>query len=318
MENQGLPLGLASLWAGAGAKYSWRGICGCASRLSPANWGLRDHEIYWYSGHDDQRVLLKWHSLHSGALPKGGVKHPNQLSGGYAEAFDPVVAINFLSSDADFLSRYRSPGSTEPYRVRSAFGFGWDALNRKTGQPYTTNPEAYPQAEHFHIVAEKHSTPERQVIVSNQEDFFRDFEASYGKQLPAQSVTYGNEWDLYSASMPETSAKVKRAVEKLRAAEALAAFVSLKDAGFLERRTAARNRAFTALGLIGNTIGPRTDQWCLALLVLPGRTTCPRHYGVRKRSMTMPCKRSEPLFQSPAHGRASWFSTPGLESHRRG
>ena len=30
MENQTLPLGLASLWAGAGAEFSWRGICGCA------------------------------------------------------------------------------------------------------------------------------------------------------------------------------------------------------------------------------------------------------------------------------------------------
>ena len=27
MEDQVLPLGLASLWAGSGAKYSWRGIC---------------------------------------------------------------------------------------------------------------------------------------------------------------------------------------------------------------------------------------------------------------------------------------------------
>jgi alpha-mannosidase len=249
MENQGLPLGLASLWAGAGAKYSWRGICGCASRMNTLGWGARAHEIYWYTGHDDQRVLLKWHSLYSGGLPKGGVKHPNQLGGGYAEAFDPVVAVKFLDSDADFLSRYRAPGATEPYRVRAAFGFGWDALNRKTGKPYAINPEAYPQVDHFHVVAEKHSTSERQVIVSNQEDFFRDFEATYGKGLPAQSVTYGNEWDLYSASMSETSAQVKRAVEKLRAAEALAAFVSLKDSGFLDGRSAARNQAFTGLGL---------------------------------------------------------------------
>jgi alpha-mannosidase len=29
MENQTLPLGLASLWKGAGAKYSWYGVCGC-------------------------------------------------------------------------------------------------------------------------------------------------------------------------------------------------------------------------------------------------------------------------------------------------
>ena len=33
MENQTLPFGLGSLWAGCGAKYSWRGICACATRM---------------------------------------------------------------------------------------------------------------------------------------------------------------------------------------------------------------------------------------------------------------------------------------------
>ena len=42
MENQTLPGGLASLWAGAGARYSWRGVCGCASRT---DWGPRPREI---------------------------------------------------------------------------------------------------------------------------------------------------------------------------------------------------------------------------------------------------------------------------------
>ena len=31
MENQTLPFGLSSLWAGSGAKYSWKGVCGCAA-----------------------------------------------------------------------------------------------------------------------------------------------------------------------------------------------------------------------------------------------------------------------------------------------
>ena len=240
MENQTLPLGLVSLWAGAGAKYTWRGICGCASRMDKSSWAKREHEIYWYTGLDGQRVLMKWHSLEP-----GGNKH----SGGYAEAFDPVAAINFLDSNPGFLIRYRAPGASEPYSVRAAFGFGWDALNRKTGEPYTPNPNIYVQTEHFHVIAKAQTTPKCQVVVSNQEDFFRDFEALYGKQLPSQCVTYGNEWDLYSASMVETSARVKRSVEKLRAAEALAALVSLKTPGFLKGRESARDRAFINLGL---------------------------------------------------------------------
>lgn len=63
MENQTLPLGLASLFAGAGAKYSWRGVCGCASRLPNKLLGARPREIYWYTGHDGQRLLMKWHPL---------------------------------------------------------------------------------------------------------------------------------------------------------------------------------------------------------------------------------------------------------------
>ena len=55
MENQSLPLGLASLWAGAGATYSWRGVCGCVSQLpSPLN--QRPREIYWWQGESNQRV----------------------------------------------------------------------------------------------------------------------------------------------------------------------------------------------------------------------------------------------------------------------
>ena len=32
MENQTQPYGIGALWAGAGARYSWKGICGCASK----------------------------------------------------------------------------------------------------------------------------------------------------------------------------------------------------------------------------------------------------------------------------------------------
>ena len=207
MENQTLPLGLASLWAGAGAQYSWRGVCACASRVPAAPLAARDHEIYWATGLDGQRVLMKWHS--AGA-------EGNRQIGGYAEAFDPVAAIRFLDGDPAFLERYRAPGAAEPYRVRAAFGFGWDALDRKTGEPYLANPKQYPLVDHFHRVAQAETNAGRQVIVSNQEDFFRDFAATHGADLPAETVTYGNEWDLYSASMAETSSRVRRAVEKLR------------------------------------------------------------------------------------------------------
>ncbi len=241
MENQTLPLGLASLWAGSGAEFSWKGVCGCASKMRNQSLAEREHEIYWSTGPDGRRVLMKWHSF---ALPGG-----SKRSGGYAEAFDPVKAVQFLDRDAGFLTRYRAPGGSEAYRVRSAFGFGWDALDRKTGQPYAADPKTYPVADHFHLVAQRETTADRQVIVSNQEDFFRDFAAHYGSTLPSESLTYGNEWDLYSASLAEPSARVRRSTEQLRTAEALATVVSLHDPAALSGRETARDQAFMDLGL---------------------------------------------------------------------
>ncbi|MEO6739338.1 MAG: hypothetical protein ABIP20_03740 [Chthoniobacteraceae bacterium] len=250
MENQTQPLGLASLWAGAGARYSWKGICGCASKLPKEVFAERLHEIYWYAGRDGQRVLMKWYSL--------GLRVGTYLEAGWpintlqpSGKGGPNAAIEFLDSDPGFLRRYRDSATSEPYRVRAAFGFGGDALAEKTGVPgdpgvpkepgLNSNIPGWPQTEHFHEIARKASTAARQVIVSNEHDFFEDFERTHGATLPSESVTFGNEWDLYSASMSETSARVKRAVEKLRAAELMSALVSLKRPAFFPGREKERD-----------------------------------------------------------------------------
>lgn len=245
-ENQTLPLGLASLFAGSGAAYHWRGICGCASQLDNKVMAERQHEVYWYTGHDGQRQLMKWYSL--GPLNIGG----------YWEAGFPDQAIDWVDTDPGFVRRHVDPASKAPYTVTGLFGYGGDDLARKPGvkppAPIAAAPglqgvpsNAY--TEHFHTIAQRHSSPARQVIVSNETDYFTDLEAHHGATLPKLSVTYGNEWDLYSASMAETSARVKRAVEKLRSAELLASLVSLQYAPFMDHHTGARDQAFTDLGL---------------------------------------------------------------------
>lgn len=246
MENQTLPLGLASLFAGSGARYSWRGVCACASRLTKPVLSERTREVYWYTGPDGRKLLLKWYSFGAHNI------------GGYVEAGEPLDALRYIAADAGFLRRHVDPVTRQPYRVFGLFGFGGDDLARKTG--VTPPPEvpgvpglhkvvSGPYCEHFHVIAQRESTRERQVVVSNQLDYFADFERTHGATLPAQSVTYGNEWDLYSASMSETSARAKRAVEKLRTAELLATLVSLKFPDFMRRHAAARDRAFTDIGL---------------------------------------------------------------------
>ena len=218
MENQTLPLGLGALWSGAGAKYSWRGICGCATKMPYAPFQKRNHEIYWWRGLDDSRILMKWYSL--------GVN--NESLGGYAEARKPDQAIDFVNSDPGFLKRH-------PYATVGLFGQGWDDLK--------TLDNSFP------AIARRRTTDDQKVIVSNEEDFFRSFERRHGGDLPVLTEAYGNEWDVLSASMAEQTARVRRSVERLRTAEAIAAIVHRHDANFWPQYKTQRDLAHLNLGL---------------------------------------------------------------------
>lgn len=217
MENQTLPYGVGALWAGAGAKYSWRGICGCVSQV-PTAWD-REHDVYWWTGADGSRILMKWNSMLTGN---------NASMGGYAEARDTANVITYVDTNSAFLSRW-------PYPVVGAFGYGWDDQQTLLST--------------FPTIAQSMTTTTRKVIVSNEEDFFVDLEATSGSILPSKGVSFGNEWDLYSASLAETTSSVKRSVEKLRAAEGMATLVSIEDPTFLSGRTSARDMAMMNLGL---------------------------------------------------------------------
>jgi alpha-mannosidase len=216
MENQTLPFGLGALWAGSGAKYSWKGICGCATKVaSPGN---RLYDIYWWNGPDGSRLLMKWDSMLTG----------NQGMGGYAEAYNPSTVVDYVDGNDAFKAKYA-------YAVIGAFGRGWDAVKTLTNA--------------FPTVAKAKTNAARRVIVSNEIDFFQDFEATYGASLPQQACSFGNEWDLLCASMAEVSARVKRAVEKLRSAEALAVLVAAQNPSFMNGRNTARDQAWMDLGL---------------------------------------------------------------------
>ena len=216
MEDQTLPYGLPSLWAGSGAKYSWKGVCNCATHVPQLE--NRDREIYYAGGRDGSKVLMKWNSQLTS----------NQSFGGYAEAFNPMQSITFAESNAGFQTRY-------PFPVIGAFGRGWDGLQ------YTSDE--------FVTTAQQNSNANRRIIVSNQQDFFQDFESNHGAGLETFAASYGNEWDALIASMAEVSAKVKRSTEKLRTAEAMATLVSLNDPSFMQSRIAERDKAMLDLGL---------------------------------------------------------------------
>ena len=222
MENQTQPLGLFSLWHGAGARYSWKGICNCDTAVSRA--GDREHDIYWAEGLDGKRILMKWNSL----LFLPGAEQASQSIGGYAEARYPAQIVEFVDNDVDFKARY-------PYTVIGAFGKGWDDLETKTTE--------------FITIAKQKTNANRLVIVSNEEDFFVDFESAYGPTIPTVSASFGNEWELYWATLAEATARVKRVVEKMRAAESMAALVSHIQGTFMSGRESAREQAWMSLGL---------------------------------------------------------------------
>jgi alpha-mannosidase len=191
-ENATIPLGLASLWAGCGARYSWRGVCNCATKINTI--GTRNHEIYWYTGLDDSRILMKWYSNYGW----------NAQLGGYGEMLEPTVAVIQMDTLCGS-KRY-------PYHVAGAFGKGWDNIHNYSydlawGLGHRTRPGT-------------------KLYLSNQVDFFRHFESEYGHALPAVSLSYGNEWDLNLASLSEVSGQLRRSMEKLRTAEAMAAVIS--------------------------------------------------------------------------------------------
>ena len=215
MENQTLPGGLVSLWAGSGAKYSWRGVCGCATRTTYAP---RPREIYQWAGPDGRSVTMKWNTMTNGT----------NFIGGYLEASSLGNMVTYLES-APFTSVW-------PYAdVSAAFGYGGDALDTRTTGFLTTSAQK--------------SNATRRVIVSNEVDFFEDFLATYGSQIPTFSGSFGNEWELYQASMGNTTARFRRSLEKLRTAEALAAIATSRHPAFMTGRETARDKAFMAAGL---------------------------------------------------------------------
>ena len=216
MENQTLPYGLGMLWAGSGVKYSWKGICGCASKLKDSG-SNRQHDVYWWVGTDGSRILMKWYSL---AQPLRRGLSWNEGPGGYAEARHPELAIKFVGENAKFKT-------SNPQDVIGLFGQGWDDL--ATIVPLTNTQDSFP------AVAAKMTTDTRRIIVSNELDYFEDFEKHYGDDLPEVSCSFGNEWDLYSASLVEVSASVKRATEKLRSSRSDGGTHYAASAGIRER-----------------------------------------------------------------------------------
>lgn len=225
MEDQVLPLGLSSLWAGAGAKYSWRGVCSCITEVKGLD--RRPHEVYYYTGLDGQHVLMKWYSVDPELIRVPTVFRYNL--GKYLEADNVPNAILDCQDLLSDQKRY-------PYHIAGAFGKGGDNLLTLTDE--------------FPRIARDASSDDYQIIVSNEVDFFRDMEKNYGKVIPSESLSYGStEWGTAVASMAALSAAVKRSIEKLRTAELMQTIVAKHQPDFANDLIVMRRQAWFACGL---------------------------------------------------------------------
>ncbi|MHA4845044.1 glycosyl hydrolase-related protein [Flavitalea antarctica] len=224
MEDQVLPLGLASLWAGSGAKYSWKGVCACATKVNGLD--RKRPQMFWYKGIDDQKVLMKWYSVNPSMITNR--KEYRYNLGNYLEANHQANAI------IDCKALMNDP--VYPYTIAGAFGKGGDDLKTLTNS--------------FVKIAAEKSDSAYEIIVSNEIDFFKDFEKNYGDKLPSETISYGStEWGNSFASLAEVSASVKRGIEKLRAAEAMYTMIALKDKKFASDLAEQKEKAWLACGM---------------------------------------------------------------------
>jgi alpha-mannosidase len=220
IENQTRTFGSASVWAGMGAKYSWNGVCACVTLLDyHAVW--RPREIYYAKGYDNRSLLTKWNSMN-------GLYGTNQDIGGYAEgATNLRASMGYIANNAGWISHWPQDS------VKGIFGYGWDQVSS-----YTTL---------FSQVAQDSSNANRRVICSNMVDFFDDY-AAHPASTPTYNASFGNDWDGCIASLAEVTAQVRRSVESMRTAEAVASVVALVDTIAISALKASRDSSYLYSG----------------------------------------------------------------------
>ena len=116
MENNTISLGLSALWAGSGAKYSYKGIGGYGSQMTYSYRQNRRNQLYKYAGLDGSGVLMKWYDYNG--RPNG-----HTPIGGYAECrlmiktVNPTKEIGTIINALDTFCDTISPKSKYPFNA---------------------------------------------------------------------------------------------------------------------------------------------------------------------------------------------------------
>ena len=200
IENATAPWGLASIWAGSGADFSWKGICGCVTETP-----YQDHtiDVFRWRGPDGKEILKKWYEFDS--------KKNNMSYGGYAEA------RSHLTLDRIDAAIHRTFRRTPEIPVTGLFGAGWDDVAFMSDRLVQTAREW-----------NRRASPQDRVIVSNGIDYFEALEP-YAQRLPVLEGGWGMDWDLWPAALSRWTTRTRNAFERLRSVEMLMVLASIGD-----------------------------------------------------------------------------------------
>jgi alpha-mannosidase len=212
VENQTVPWGMASIWKGSGARYAWKGIAGADTQAPFAD---RTDEVFRWRGPDGQDLLMKWYRFAS----------PTSW-GGFAEARDNLSAAAIQAAIDHFTVR------PPLVPIVGLFGIGGHDL-------YYQSTELETLVQSWNVA---HGGGDH-MRIARVDDYFAALEP-FASSLSVVQGGWGNDWDLWPASLAARTAQTRRAVERLRTAEALAAFVAWGDEAFWEPRREAIELGF--------------------------------------------------------------------------
>ena len=203
MENAGMSHGL-----GCGLGRSRRGVL-VEGRVRLARASSRvsrtaTREIYNWIGPDGSRILMKWNSLH--------VLTDNESMGGYAEARKSGRRARPRDDERSF-ERLRGALSVQhDRRLRAGLG---RLLDEEPADPADVQGQHRPESDLHRLELDRLLPGVRRALRTADPHACRRASATSGISTPA--------------SMAEVSARVKRSLEALRSAEALATLVALRD-----------------------------------------------------------------------------------------
>ena len=213
------PWGLASIWGGSEVRYTWKGICDCVqtapdrSTTSCSGGRVRTARSCCSSGTTSSATTSDW--------------------GGYSEARDNLDDPDRIDLD---IARTQSRMPGIPFT--GLFGAGWDDVELAEPSDIVNSVAGLQRSRHRQ---HRHRVQRHRLLPGARGERGRD-------HLATLRGGWGNDWDMWPASLAERTSRARRALERIRTAEA-AGGVGGAPRSRVSGRRCARSRARPVLGV---------------------------------------------------------------------